>query len=81
MSAIEVRVPKFGMSATEVEIIEILVGVGDVVEVGTPVVEAASDKVDFSIEAEHRGIVESVRCEIGGTYAMGEVLLVLQPSS
>jgi pyruvate dehydrogenase E2 component (dihydrolipoamide acetyltransferase) len=81
MSAIEVRVPKFGMSAVEVEITEILVAVGDRVESGTALIEAASDKVDVTIEAEHGGTVDSILCEVGGTYAMGEVLLVLAPST
>lgn len=77
MSQIEVRVPKFGMSAVEVEVLEIYVSVGERVAVGRTLVEAAADKVDISIDAEHDGTVSSILCEVGGTYVMGEVLLVL----
>lgn len=73
----EIRVPKFGMSAVDVEIIEVLVVVGDRVEPGTPVVEAASDKVDLTIESESAGTVAEILCVSGETKAMGEVLIRL----
>ncbi len=70
----EVRVPKFGMSAVDVEILEVLVQPGDRVEVGTPVIEAGSDKVDFEIESEVAGIIVEVLVEPGQTCAMGAIV-------
>lgn len=70
----EVRVPKFGMSAVEAEILEILVNVGDHVEAGTPIVEAASDKVDFAIDSETSGVVTAIHVTPGQTCAMGAVI-------
>lgn len=70
----EVRVPKFGMSAVDVEILQILVQPGDRVAHGTPVIEAASDKVDFEIEAEVEGVVTEVFVVVGQVCAMGDVV-------
>ncbi len=77
----EIRVPKFGMSAVEAEILEILVKVGDRVEPGTPVVEAASDKVDFTIEAEEAGIISEIRCAVGEAHPMGSAIMAIETDS
>ncbi len=74
----EVRVPKVGMSAVEVEILAVLVAVGDRVETGTAVVEAASDKVDFTIESDQAGTVIELLVAEGQTCAMGDVIARLE---
>lgn len=71
----DVRVPKFGMSAVDVEILEVLVQPGDRVEAGTAVIEAASDKVDFEIESEITGIVTEVLVEPGQICPMGAIVV------
>ena len=73
----EIRVPKFGMSGLEVEILELHVQVGDSVVVGQPVAEGASDKVDFTIESETAGTVREVVAAVGDLCEMGSVLMVL----
>lgn len=73
----QIRVPKFGMSGLEVEILELLVQVGDTVEVGQPVAEAASDKVDFTIDSETGGTVTSIAAAAGDMCEMGSVLMEL----
>lgn len=73
----EIRVPKFGMSGLEVEILELLVSVGDTVEAGQPVAEAASDKVDFTIDSESGGTVTSIAAAAGDMCEMGSVLMEL----
>jgi pyruvate/2-oxoglutarate dehydrogenase complex dihydrolipoamide acyltransferase (E2) component len=73
----EIRVPKFGMSAVDAEILEILVAPGDQVVEGQPVVEAGSDKVDFTIESETAGTVAEVRVAVGDICPMGSVIMTL----
>lgn len=73
----EVRVPKFGMSAVEAEVLEILVQPGDPVAAGQPLIEAASDKVDFQIEADVAGVVREIRVSVGDVCAMGSVVMTL----
>lgn len=74
----EINLPKFGMSAIELEILEVLVKVGDRVEPGQRVIEAASDKVDVEIDSEIGGTVTEIRVEPGGVYAMGFAAIVLE---
>ena len=73
----EIRVPKFGMSAVDAEIVEIFVAPGDKVQAGQAVVEAASDKVDFTIESEIAGTVDEVLVSVGDVCAMGAVIITL----
>lgn len=73
----EIRIPKFGMSGLEVEILEVLVEVGDTVAAGQAVAEAASDKVDFTIDSETGGIVTSIASAAGDVCEMGSILMVL----
>lgn len=75
---IEIHMPKFGMSAVDAEILEILVQLGDEVQAGQPVAEAASDKVDFTIESEHHGVVDQIRVSVGATCNMGDVIMMLR---
>lgn len=74
----EVRMPKFGMSAVDAEILELLVQPGDAVTTGQPVAEAASDKVDFTIESEHDGVVDRIDVSVGDVCAMGAVIMTLR---
>lgn len=70
----EIRMPKFGMSAVDAEI---LVAPGDAVQVGQHVVEAGSDKVDFAIESDVAGTVAEVLVSVGDVCAMGSVIITL----
>jgi len=70
-----------GMSATEVEILEVHVQVGDRVQVGDPVVDAGADKVDFTIEAEVAGTVAEVLADAGDVLEVGSVLVRLEDHS
>ena len=73
----EIRMPKFGMSAVDAEITDILVSPGDAVAVGQTVVEAGSDKVDFTVESEVAGTVSEVLVAVGDDCPMGAVMIVL----
>ena len=74
----EVRMPKFGMSAVDAEILELLVGPGDEVAPGQAVAEAASDKVDFTIEAEQAGTVVELFVSTGQNVSMGDLVARLE---
>jgi pyruvate/2-oxoglutarate dehydrogenase complex dihydrolipoamide acyltransferase (E2) component len=67
------------MSAVEVEILDVLVQPGQQVEAGTPIAEAASDKVDFTIESDQSGVVTEVVVTAGQTCAMGSVIARIEP--
>ena len=70
----EIRVPKFGMSTVEVEVVQVFVTPGQVLAIGDPVVEVETDKVTATVEAEIAGTVTSVVAQVGGTYEVGDPL-------
>jgi pyruvate dehydrogenase E2 component (dihydrolipoamide acetyltransferase) len=77
MSArIDVRVPDLG-SFKDVAVIELLVKVGDEVEVDTPLVTLETEKATMDVPSPAAGRVESIAIAKGGTVNAGDVVLVL----
>ena len=71
-----IRVPDIG-DFEDVEVVEILVGPGDVVEVEDPLVSVESDKATMEIPSPVSGRVHEVRVALGAAVSEGSVLLVL----
>ena len=77
--AVEVLLPKVGLTMEEGTITEVLVEDGTVIAVGEPLLTVATDKVDVDIEAESAGIFH-LAVERGATLPPGAVLgWVLEP--
>ena len=55
--AIEIRLPKLGLTMEEGTVDEWLLDDGAVVTVGTPLLRLATDKIDVDVEAEEEGIL------------------------
>jgi pyruvate dehydrogenase E2 component (dihydrolipoamide acetyltransferase) len=80
MSAIEIKVPDIG-DFKEVEIIELLVKVGDVIKAEQSLITVESDKASMEIPSSTAGKVISISAKIGDKVAEGSVLLMLEPIS
>ncbi|MFK7852620.1 MAG: dihydrolipoyllysine-residue acetyltransferase [Granulosicoccus sp.] len=72
-SSIDIIVPDIGDSEN-VEIIEILVAVGDQVSVDDSLLTLESDKASMEIPASSAGVIESLSVEIGETVNTGDVV-------
>lgn len=77
MSTIEVKVPDIG-DFKEVEIIEVMVKVGDTIKVDQSLVTVESDKASMEIPASHAGVVKELKIKVGDKIAEGSVLLVVE---
>jgi pyruvate dehydrogenase E2 component (dihydrolipoamide acetyltransferase) len=73
----KITIPDLGSSA-EVTVIEILVKVGDKVEVDTPIVTLESDKATMDVPSTEAGVVKAVKVKKGDSVAPGAVLLTLE---
>ena len=73
---VEIRVPDIG-DFEDVEVVEILVGPGDVVALEDPLVSIESDKATMEIPSPVAGQVQEVRVSLGDAVSEGSVLLVL----
>ena len=65
----------------KVEIIEILVKVGDKIKKNDPIVTLESDKSSVEVPSTHEGIVESVKVKIGDKVSKGHLLMTLTITS
>ncbi len=74
MTAVEIALPKWGMTMQEAVVTEWLVAVGDTVTEGQPVVRVESDKVDAEVEAPASGTLTEILVADGQTAEVGDVL-------
>ncbi len=76
---VSVVVPDIG-DFSEVEVIEVLVAVGDTVEVESSLITVESDKASMEIPSSHAGTVTSVAVKVGDKVAKGSLILSLSTS-
>ncbi len=76
MRNLSVTIPDIG-DFDSVEVIEILVGVGDSVALEDPLVTLESDKATMDIPAPSAGIVSEVHIKIGDSVAEGDTVMTL----
>ena len=69
----EIRIPKLGMSATEVTLAEWMFGDGEEVAKGDIIYTAETDKTTVEIEAQAAGVIHPTG-EEGVKYKVGEVI-------
>ena len=78
MKEIELLVPKLGMDTTEAVVSNWLVHEGDKVEIGAPLVELETEKVNFAVESEVVGLIAKIVQPAGSVVPVGGVLAILE---
>src|SRR5947199_10666316 len=77
MSTVEVKVPNIGDFA-EVEVIEVMVKVGDTIKVDQSLITVESDKASMEIPSSHAGVVKEMKVKVGDKVSEGSVLLSME---
>lgn len=72
-----VVVPDIG-DAKDVEVIEVMVSVGDHVEAEQSLITVESDKASMEVPSSHAGIVKEVRIKVGDKVNQGNDIVVLE---
>ena len=67
---VEVKVPDIG-DFKEVEVIELMVKVGDTIKVDQSLITVESDKASMEIPSSHAGVVKEVKVKVGDKVAEG----------
>jgi pyruvate dehydrogenase E2 component (dihydrolipoamide acetyltransferase) len=80
MSLVEVKVPDIG-DFKAVEIIEMLVKVGDTIKAEQSLVTVESDKASMEIPSSHAGVITELKVKLGDSIAEGHTLLVIDTAS
>ncbi|HEY7191658.1 MAG TPA: 2-oxoglutarate dehydrogenase complex dihydrolipoyllysine-residue succinyltransferase [Vicinamibacterales bacterium] len=70
-------VPELGESVVEARVARWLKKAGDQVEVGEPLVELETEKVDLEVNADKRGVIASIAHQEGDDVKIGDVLGVI----
>ncbi|WP_392537093.1 dihydrolipoyllysine-residue acetyltransferase [Legionella sp. 227] len=72
---IEVKIPDIG-GATQVDVIEIMVQVGEQIEVDTPLITLESDKASMEIPSPVAGKITKLKMKVGDKVSEGDVILL-----
>ncbi|MFW8565901.1 dihydrolipoyl dehydrogenase [Orrella sp. 11846] len=80
MSLQEIKVPDIG-DFKDVEVIEILVAVGETVEVDQSLITVESDKASMEIPCSDAGVIKELRIKLGDKLNQGDVMLMLEAAA
>jgi pyruvate dehydrogenase E2 component (dihydrolipoamide acetyltransferase) len=74
-----VKVPDIG-DFKEVEVIELMVKVGDTIKVDQSLITVESDKASMEIPSSQAGVVKEIKVKVGDKVAEGSLLLIVEAS-
>lgn len=77
MAIKNINVPDIG-GATDVDVIEILVKVGDHVKVDSPLIALESDKATMEVPSSDEGVVKEIKVKTGDKVSQGSTIVVLE---
>ena len=75
----EVVVPDLG-DFSDVEVVELLVAVGDSVDVETPLIMLETDKATMEVPSPHAGTVLALNVAVGDRVSAGDAIAVVEPA-
>ena len=78
---VEFRLPNLGENITAADVVDILVAVGDRVEVDQSVIEAETDKAVMEIPVSVAGVVTEIRAQKGASINIGDVVLLIDETA
>lgn len=76
MSNIKIHVPELG-DVSDVEVIEMLVAVGDTIAADDPIMVLESDKASMDIPCPQAGTIETIHIKVGDKVNSGDAMLTL----
>src|SRR4249920_1221681 len=76
-SLAEVRVPDMG-NFDSVSVIDVMVKVGDSIDIDTPLVTLETDKATMDVPSTARGVVEKVHVSKGGKVGPGALVVTVK---
>ncbi|WMS88653.1 dihydrolipoyllysine-residue acetyltransferase [Pleionea litopenaei] len=74
---VEVKVPDIGDSA-DVDVIEVLVSVGDQIAKDDPLITLETDKATMEVPSSEAGIVKEIKLSVGDKVSQGDIILTVE---
>ncbi|GGO34581.1 2-oxo acid dehydrogenase subunit E2 [Deinococcus humi] len=75
--ATELKLPDVGDNIEKGTVVTVLVGAGDTIQEGDPIIEIETDKAVIEVPASAGGTVEAVSVNVGDTVSVGGTILTL----
>ena len=80
MSETEIKVPNIG-DFKDVEVIEVLVSKGQILQKNDPIITIESDKSSVEIPSNFEGKIKSLKIKVGDKISEGDLILILEETS
>jgi len=80
MSETEIKVPNIG-DFKDVEVIEVLVSEGQILQKNDPIITIESDKSSVEIPSNFEGKIKSLKTRVGDKISEGDLILILEETS
>ncbi|MDA9152779.1 2-oxo acid dehydrogenase subunit E2 [Candidatus Pelagibacter sp.] len=80
MSETEIKVPNIG-DFRDVEVIEVLVSEGQILQKNDPIITIESDKSSVEIPSNFEGKIKSIKTKVGDKISEGDLILILEETS
>jgi len=80
MNSIEIYVPDVG-TEDAVEVIELLVDVGDSIAIDDPIIVLESDKASIEVPATSAGVIDAIKVKVGDQVKQGDTLISVSAES
>jgi len=80
MSKTEIKVPNIG-DFKDVEVIEVLVSEGQILQKNDPIITIESDKSSVEIPSNFEGKIKSLKTKVGDKISEGDLILILEETS
>jgi len=77
--SIEIKIPDIG-TTNQVDVIAVLIKVGDTIAVETPLVTLEGDKASMDVPSPETGVVESIAIKVGDKVSEGSVICTVSGS-
>jgi pyruvate dehydrogenase E2 component (dihydrolipoamide acetyltransferase) len=74
---IEIKIPDIG-GADQVDVIEILVKVGEEISIDTPLITLESDKASMEIPSSKAGVITKITVKVGDKVSEGDTILMVK---
>lgn len=78
MSRHELKLPEFGPTGDEADLVDWEVEVGDTIALGTPLITVETDKATLEVESPVAGVLVERRAEPGTTLQVGDIYAIIE---
>jgi len=79
--SVEIRLPEISENVDSGDVVKVLVGVGDTVEVDQPLVELETEKAVFEVPSTVAGTIAEIKVKAGDTVKVGDIIVTVDESS